>query len=150
MFRKSLSKLCFVTGAFIWVCFLGAFLIFPIWLYTDAGLVFNEKYRVTSPDSKVDAVLMLYDAGATTLGTLYLYIVPSGKQISKWENSLCFEEPVFTAKYTENTKIQWQNNRDLTVHYKEDVIHHFQNSCWPLRPVSLDSEVKIKLTIDPR
>jgi len=129
--RKWINRLFCVTG-FITILLL---VITGLYIFINPlGFLvrFVEAERYTSPDGKVDAVLMHYDAGATTSLMESIYIVPKGKKITKrnerWQNYSL----VFMADHIKAKKIHWLRNKVLEIQYEEADIHSFKNIIWPL------------------
>ena len=80
----------------------------------------KEISRFTSPDLKVDAVLMKTDGGATTSCGYFLYIVPKGKSTKKGDE-------IFRADRVEGLIFKWMKEKQLEIKFKEAQIFHFEN-----------------------
>lgn len=87
----------------------------------------TELLRITSPDNKVDAVLMRINCGATTAYSYKIYITPKGKSAEK-------SNPIFIADQLEGEIIEWYTSKHLTIRYKHARIFTFTNF-WHSRDV---------------
>jgi len=76
----------------------------------------QEMQRVTSPDKKVDAVIIDEDCGATISLIRNVYIVPSGDQIKD-------EYLVLRATHTDYLKVEWMESKYLIISYKKATLH---------------------------
>jgi len=81
----------------------------------------KEISRFTSPDSKVDAVLMQTNGGATTSYGYFLHIVPKGKSTKKGDE-------IFRADRVEGLIFKWIKVKRLEIKFKKAQILHFENS----------------------
>lgn len=89
---------------------------------------YREDKRIKSPDSVVEAVLLIGDAGATTATTTYIYVVPAGSRLDrKKEEEDNRNRSVFVADHLKNLTLAWRNPRLLEIGYEEARIHHFEN-----------------------
>ncbi len=70
----------------------------------------KELLRITSPDGKVDAVLVKGDCGATTSYSYDIFIVPRGESTKK-------TKAVFKADHVKNESLQWLAPKILEVKY---------------------------------
>lgn len=82
----------------------------------------REMQRVTSPDKRVDAVLVQRGTGATTATPMELYLVSSGLDWRK-------ESPLLRGDKFDGFKIIWKHSRFLEIHYKKGRIFTF-TSFW--------------------
>lgn len=81
----------------------------------------KELLRVTSPDKKVEAVLVRTDCGGATTNYGYrLSIVPLGKKPA-WSDT------VFLAEKLEGERIRWIAPKVLEIRYKKARISNFRN-----------------------
>jgi hypothetical protein len=91
----------------------------------------TEIRRVTSPDSRVDAVLVEGSAGATTGFSYEVYVLPKGGGVVSKEGALLSkDDPVLRISYVgalENLGIEWTRPKLLAISYKSAWIHHFTN-----------------------
>lgn len=87
----------------------------------------TEMDRLTSPDGKVDCVLVQRNCGATTSYVYNIFLVSKGKSIGK-------ADPVFRADHVKDLTMQWQATKRLELRYKEARIFHFSNF-WQSRDV---------------
>jgi hypothetical protein len=110
------------------------------------GVMFKEVWRSSSPDGKVDAVLMNYDAGATTSLIEMLYLVPAGQRIGYWDRTLQKYLPLFTADHTKGRTITWSGERLLEIKYEKARIKHFRNHAYPLARQACYDVVEIRET----
>ena len=83
---------------------------------------FSEIHRYTSPDSRVDAVVVTSDAGATTSTAYHVFIVPKDATYPK-----DFDVSIFTADHIEGLNVYWQGAKILKVTYKTARIFKFTN-----------------------
>lgn len=83
----------------------------------------KELKRVTSPDKKVDAVLVETNAGATTSYGNKVFLVMPGKRIV--EDDLKYA--VFSADHYQNIAIKWEANRQLLISYYKARIFSYTN-----------------------
>jgi hypothetical protein len=110
------------------------------------GGMFEEVWRSSSPDGKVDAVLMNYDAGATTSLIEMLYLVPAGQKITRWDMKLQNYTPVFRADHTQGRTITWSGKQLLEIKYEKARINHFRNHAYPLAREGSYDVVEIRET----
>ena len=75
--------------------------------------------RVTSPDSRVDAVLVCYGNGNTTAESVRVFVVPAHGRTDSASTLLC-------DKY-EEVKLSWSAPRRLVFSYKKARIFEFSN-----------------------
>ena len=134
MFLKIISRILTVIGALtvlLLIVILCAF-IFG-YLMIDRDIIFEENKRFPSPDGRVDAVLMGYNAGATTSYSNSLYLVPSGVKITKWDIKIKQKYvPVFVADHIEGLEIRWSKPMPLEIRYNKARINKFSNQYMPL------------------
>lgn len=78
-----------------------------------------------SPDSLVDAVVVIGDAGATTSTTTILFIVPVGAKIDL--KKLPDKGEVFVADHIKNLSVMWKQAQLLKIQYDEARISKFSN-----------------------
>jgi hypothetical protein len=91
-------------------------LLFAKWIY-------KEIMRVESPDSKVDAVVVTGDGGATTRTYTYIFLVPhNGKTDQNDDHDL-----MFIGDLVSNLKVSWKEPRFLEIYYDEAEIYKFSN-----------------------
>ena len=99
--------------------------------------------RVTSPDGRVDALLIDRDTGPNTMHQSLVYLVPKGETAH-------FRAPaVFTADHVDDLRLHWPKNKHLAIEYGAARIIGFRGY-WHHR--ALDSgqyEVKITETEQP-
>ena len=82
---------------------------------------FEEITRKSSPDGKVDAVVLKINTHSTTPYSYRLYIVPKDKKVQNIENEL------FLANRVDELLINWEANKLLEINYKNARIFHFSN-----------------------
>ena len=87
----------------------------------------KELLRISSPDAKVDAVLMRGDCGATTPYSYGVYIIPKGEKIKK-------SYLIFSADHVEGESVQWIAPKLLEIKYRQARIFEFTNF-WQSRDV---------------
>lgn len=121
-----------------------AFLLIDL-LVIQKGILFEEAYRITSPDGKVDVVGMHFDAGATTGRIEMVYIVPANHVLSKIDVKLDRCVPVFMAEHIEGKNIHWLRDNLLEIQYETAQILNFRNSIRPL-PEDANYVVRIRET----
>lgn len=76
--------------------------------------------KKSSPDRKVEAILIEKNCGATTGFSYHLYITIPNRDIGQ-------EEPVLVADNSEGLSIQWLNAKSLVVSYTNARIFDFTN-----------------------
>ena len=83
----------------------------------------TEAMRVTSPDGKLDAVLVV-DTGGGALGGVfwYVYVVSKGKAVPKDPN-----KRLFFADELSRGAVVWSKPNLLEIHYDKASIMHFRN-----------------------
>ena len=127
--KKTLS----IIGGLTVLCVLVLLICFLIDIFIlQKGIMFQEAYRITSPDGKVDVVGMYYDAGATTSRIEMVYIVPADNAITKTDMKLQRCVPVFTAVHIKGKEIRWLRYKLLEIKYETARITSFRNSIRPL------------------
>ena len=131
--RKCISKFFGVIGFITFLLLILAGAMFLLEAIIGSMGRFEESRRWTSPDGKVDAVLMHYDAGATTSLFESVYIVPIGKKVTKFDKNWRKCAPVFMADYMKDRKIYWLRDKVLEIQYEKARIHSFKNFTMPLR-----------------
>lgn len=119
LFMKIL--LCIFLLCVVLVC-AGYYLVFHV-IWQEVQV---EISRVTSPDSKLDAVYVQADAGAMTSGNYLVYIVPKGHKTPKEK-----DKAVFHGKRTYELEISWEADRKLLIQYDKSEIRHFQSFYYP-------------------
>lgn len=83
----------------------------------------TEWVRVTSPDGKLDAVLVQDSSGGALGGVFwFLYVVPKGKAVPKDTTKQLF----FADELTRGTII-WSKAHLIEIHYDKASIMHFRN-----------------------
>lgn len=87
----------------------------------------SELLRVTSPDNRVDAILMRMNCGATTDYSYKVYIVPKTASTEK-------SNPVFVADKLDGELIEWSSPKHLLIEYRQARIFNFTNF-WQSRDV---------------
>jgi hypothetical protein len=80
----------------------------------------KEISRITSPDSKIDCVLVERNCGATTCYAYSVFLVPKGGTLRK-------AQPVYRADHISDLNVRWQTAKMLDIRYKEARIFHFTN-----------------------
>ena len=104
------------------------------------GVKLTEINRYTSPDSRVDAVIVTSDAGATTSVGYHIFIVAKGDHPKDLKFS------IFSADHVVGLKVFWQQSRHLKVTYQAARIFKFTNF-WQSKDVdNFQYEVKIAET----
>ncbi|WP_146202873.1 hypothetical protein [Pedobacter paludis] len=76
---------------------------------------------ISSPDKKIDAVLIATTGGATVADGNKVYILLSGKKITEHDH------PILVADYTRNLDIIWRANKRLNIKYDDARIFQFTN-----------------------
>ena len=101
----------------------------------------EEINRITSPDGKVDAILVETDAGATTSYGYNVYIVPKGGNFE-------VGYAAFIADHIKNLEIEWIKPKLLNISYDEARIFKFAN-IWQSRDAdNFGYVVELKLNSD--
>jgi hypothetical protein len=89
---------------------------------TTSTIHSREVVRVTSPDRKVDAVVVKVEGGLSTTNDPYnLYIVPTGGKVAGRRASL-------NGLNMTDLKFFWKKPKSLAIEYKDGVIEHFEDS----------------------
>lgn len=143
MILKIIGRIFTILGIFSFICLV----LFGGSLLVDRYLSISEISeidRIPSPDGKVDAVLMKYDAGATTSSIIRIYIVPPGTVITAGSKLTEKYVPIFTAQHVENRKVNWLKNNLLAIEYDKAEILAYRNCDYPLAPKNVDYVVWIK------
>jgi hypothetical protein len=81
---------------------------------------YKEVFRVSSPDSLVDAVLVQTNTDATTSYGYRIYIVPTGSQPK-------YDAENFRADHFQGWALNWKEPKLLEIKYDEARIFHFSN-----------------------
>lgn len=98
----------------------------------------REVSRLTSPDNKVDAVLVERNVGATTSYSYHVYIVPKGTKVKRGHEK-------FIADKVSHIKIEWLQSKLLQISYEQARIFHYSNF-WQSREVdNFEYIVEIRL-----
>lgn len=79
----------------------------------------DEILRKSSPDKVVDAVIVKKNCGATTSSSYSIFIVPSESEV--------FDQHVFLSDKTDNLKITWATNKQLSIVYNKARIFEYTN-----------------------
>lgn len=90
---------------------------------------FKEIKRISSPDSRVEAVLVEFSGGATVGNSAVVYLLEKGEPIKESTGSL------FTSDHFYGVDIEWKANKNLVIKYEKARIFKFSNFWNP----SLDS-----------
>jgi hypothetical protein len=85
----------------------------------------SELLRVTSPDNRVDAVLLRINCGATTDYSYKIYIVPKASSTKK-------TNPIFVADKLDGELVKWSSTKNLLINYRQARIFNFTNF-WHVR-----------------
>ncbi|MEK8018109.1 MAG: hypothetical protein VSS75_014640 [Candidatus Parabeggiatoa sp.] len=101
---------------------------FPLFLFlmvmiemTGCDAVAREEMaRISSPDFRVDAILIRANAGATTSFVFEVYIVQSGDVPTE-------DDLLFRGDKMEGLKLRWVQSKLLTIQYEQGRIFHFSN-----------------------
>lgn len=107
---------------------------------------YEERLRLPSPDNRVDAVLMLGNAGAMSSFSYDLYVVPAGRKISEKDITANKYQAVFSAQKMSGEKIQWLMNKVLEIKYTKARIFLFCNYVWP---ISDDTHYEVEIRETP-
>ncbi len=98
----------------------------------------EEMARISSPDFRVDAILIRANAGATTSFVFEVYIVQSGDVLTE-------EHLLFRGDKMEGLKLRWVQSKLLTIQYEQGQIFHFSNF-WSSKDVqNFKYQVEIRL-----
>jgi hypothetical protein len=86
----------------------------------------KELLRITSPNNKIDAVMIRRNCGATTAYSYRIYLVYRGERVPKgWINEK--SGLIFVADHVEGESIQWIESNLLEIKYKRARIFEFKN-----------------------
>jgi len=97
-----------------------------------------EINRITSPDNKVDVVLVKENGGATTSDIYKIYITPINIDFKSGHE-------LFIVDHVKNLDIKWIQNKMLQISYDEARIFKFTNF-WNSKKVDyFDYVVELKL-----
>ncbi len=80
----------------------------------------EEMARLSSPDFRVDAILIRANAGATTSFVFEVYIVQTGDVPTE-------DDLLFRGDKMEGLKLRWVQSKLLTIQYEQGQIFHFSN-----------------------
>ena len=86
-----------------------------------------EVIRETSPDGKLDAVMIIRDRGAMGTATYLAYIIPCTQKITKKDVA------VFKATKMFDKQFSWKEDQELLIHYSQATILHSQDYVYPMR-----------------
>ena len=92
---------------------------------------------MTSPDKKVDAVIVEENCGATMPFVDLIYIVPCGDSIKN-------HSPIYKSTYTRELEVKWAESKRLIISYKNANIHEFKSE-WVSDDID-DTKYKVKIT----
>lgn len=106
--------------------------------------VSKEIMRVKSPDSKVDAVVITRDVGATSAEATFIYLIPHGRKINENDD----DNTVFIGDYVKNLNVLWSEWRFLEIHYDEARISKFKNY-WESQEVD-DYHYHVEIKLFPK
>ena len=98
----------------------------------------NEVARASSPDGKVDAVLVTHDTGATVPTPTELYITSKGAKPRS-------DERVLRAEHVRDATLTWQADRLLELSYGTARIYTFKNVWFSPAVDNYEYRVEIKL-----
>lgn len=104
----------------------------------------RETARVTSPDSAVDAVVIVNSVDATTAFVHRVYVVPRGAAVP----TAAREGEVFRADYVTNLGLRWPRSGMLELAYDTARIFQFTNF-WNSRAVD-DFAYVVEVRLAPR
>ncbi|MDH4240569.1 MAG: hypothetical protein OEW48_13495 [Phycisphaerae bacterium] len=142
--KKVISKILSIIGGLTVLGVLAVLIFFLIdFFIIQKGIMFQEAYRITSPDGKVDVVGMYYDAGATTSRIEMVYIVPTDHAMTKTDLKLRRCVPVFVAEHIKGKNVCWLRDKLLEIKYETARIKRFRNSIRPL-PEDVNYVVEIR------
>jgi len=124
MYRPKLNR---ITAAVIgFVCGLCVFIFgghLLARIFTTASAKETETQRITSPDGKLDAVLVEDSSGGALGGIFwYVYVVPKGKAAPKNATTRLF----FADELTKGA-IVWSKPHLIEIHYDKASIMQFRN-----------------------
>lgn len=80
----------------------------------------NELSRSSSPNDRVDAVVIETDCGATTSKALKVHLVASGRKIDE-------DRFVFLSDKTQGLLVEWEDDHTLMLSYLNARIFQFTN-----------------------
>ena len=96
----------------------------------------EEVARHTSLDKIVDTVVIQKNCGATTSTNDLIFIVPHGESVEDYS-------PVFIADHVEDLEVNWVDNKQLEIRYREARIFNYTNF-WHSKDIdSFKYQVKI-------
>jgi hypothetical protein len=105
--------------------------------------VYKEVMRITSPDGRVDAVVVSGDGGATTSLVYSVYLVPVGGKVERGER----DGSNFDADHFKGFGVSWKESRILEIKYDEARILDFRNY-WYSREVD-DFNYVVEVVLAP-
>lgn len=128
------------------LCLVGCMLYFAGCFNIAGSWEFQEKTRIKSPDSEVEAVVLTGDAGATTSTVTFVLIVPRGRTVDT--NSTPEADVVFRAEHLKGFNVAWKQSGLLEIQYDEARIWQFRNlwSVWEGRASSYAVEIRLAPT----
>jgi hypothetical protein len=116
--KELIVLICWLTPVvFIFGCSPEPFIPFK-WIY-------KEVKRIGSPDSKVEAVIITGDAGATTSEETFVAIVRTGQKIDT--NSVDRSETVFAGDLLKEFGVSWKEDHLLIIKYDQARIDGYKN-----------------------
>lgn len=84
-------------------------------MFTSCSTVVEEMQRITSPDGKIDLVVMRENYGATTSFVYLVYLVDKNEKISKRDKGYRF-----VAEKAHEMYLEWNDNYNVTIHYPQE------------------------------
>src|SRR3972149_10351772 len=86
----------------------------------------KEILRISSPDNKVDAVIIEVDGGAINPLIHAIYVVEKGEDIF-WKKDYCYEM-VFQGSSLGNLNIRWVEDQFLEIHHSSGHVDYFKDN----------------------
>src|SRR5712691_5626902 len=103
-------------------CFVGPWLLDKLLSPITRGHL-TENMRVTSPDGKLDVVLIEEEWGGAVGGfNWYVYVLPKGKAAPRESKNSLFFADALTGE-----KVVWNKPHLVEIHYDKAEIMHFRN-----------------------
>jgi|SRR3989304_5930420 len=121
-----MKKILFLS-LFLNVLFLFILMIPIIHSYSVANY-FEQKeiLRISSPDNKVDAVVIEVDGGATNPLIQAVFVVKKGESIF-WKIDYSYKL-VFQGSSLGNLEIKWVENQFLEIHHSSGHVDYFKDN----------------------
>jgi hypothetical protein len=121
-----MKKILFLS-LFLNVLFLFILVVPIIYSYSLSNYIKQKEIlRISSPDYKVDAVIIEVDGGATSALIHAIYVVKKGEPIF-WKKDYCYKR-VFQGRSLRNLKIKWIEDQFLEINHLSGNVDYFKDN----------------------